>query len=94
MVLRVANRQLGVLVAEVGRVNHLDRRRDMHLRGGVVHEHGDHLVDRHRGADPHNGVVEIRARRAPANISNQHRTPRWQILGWLGRVSGGGQQPQ
>src|SRR5689334_15696559 len=48
VVLRVADDQIGVLIAQVGGVDGLDGLRHRGLGPGVVDVRGDHVVDRHR----------------------------------------------
>jgi len=46
VVLSITNGQLGVLVAEIGLIDNLNRRFDMRFCGGIVDKRGDDLVSK------------------------------------------------
>src|SRR3954468_25001602 len=63
VILSVTDGELGVLVAEICQVDHLDGGPDGRLRPRVVEVRGDDVADADRTRQPHHGVVEIRPNR-------------------------------
>src|ERR1700749_344019 len=76
VVLRVANNQLGILIAQVGDVDELDGPRHGRFGVGVVDVSGDDVVDRDGRAQPDDGVVEVGPVLEVIDLGGQHRTPR------------------
>ena len=92
VVLGVPDGQLGILVAQVGRVDHLDCRPYRRFGGGVVHISSGNSVQSDPAGDPHHGIVEVRPQ-AGISVGDDHRTS--QLLAPGRTVTGlGGQQAQ
>ena len=72
VILGVTDDQFRVLVAQIGGVDHVDRRPHCRLGGGCIDERGDHIVEFDRSTQPDDRVVQVGSQLCRFDIGDQH----------------------